>query len=207
MFVRYDPSMLGSVPASRRQSLSTPPVDPDDSTVSLASLASAEDSGEAEFLFFGDFESAYRAPGEESTAVAAGETAGEHNQAIWEQAAKSMKAGRLTSIFMECSYDSSRSQELMYGHLSPPGVFHELKTLASLLPAKERPLAGLRVYITHIKEFLQPHPSGLGARELIQAELLELERKNNLGVEFALLSPGDRVCEYTDAAGAVWSTS
>lgn len=187
--------MLASVPASRRQSLSTPPVDPDDSTVSLASLASAEDSGEAEFLFFGDFESAYRAPGEEGCAAAAGQTAGEHNRAIWEQAARSMRAGRLSSVFMECSYDSSRSQELMYGHLSPPGVVHELQTLAALLPPRERPLAGLRVYITHIKEFLQPHPSGLGARELIAAELAELEKKHALGVEFSLLSPGDRVCE------------
>lgn len=100
VFVRYDPGMLASVPASRRQSLSTPPVDPDDSTLSLTSLASAEDGGEAEFLFFGDFESAYRAPGKEETDAAAAETANQHNRAIWEQAARSMRAGKLSSVFV-----------------------------------------------------------------------------------------------------------
>lgn len=102
----------------------------------------------------------------------------------------------LTFSQMECSYDSSRSQELMYGHLSPPGVYYELQTLASLLPQRERPLQGLRVFITHIKEFLQPHKSGLTARELISSELQELEAKHNLGVEFALPEPGDRIREY-----------
>lgn len=35
---------------------------------------------------------------------------------------------------IECSYDSSRPAALMYGHLSPPGILHELQTMASFLP-------------------------------------------------------------------------
>ena len=34
---------------------------------------------------------------------------------------------------MECSYDTARPAHLMFGHVSPPGVYHELKTLASMV--------------------------------------------------------------------------
>lgn len=84
----------------------------------------------------------------------------------------------------------------MYGHLSPPGILHELKTLASMVASKQpRPLDGLKVFITHIKEFLIPHVSGLTARQLIKKQLDELEDKEQLGVSFVVVSPGDRLCE------------
>jgi cAMP phosphodiesterase len=58
-----------------------------------------------------------------------------------------------------------------------------------------RPLAGLKVHITHIKEFLVPHPTGRTARDLIETQLNELELQTGLGVEFVILAPGDRVCK------------
>jgi cAMP phosphodiesterase len=85
----------------------------------------------------------------------------------------------------------------MFGHISPPGLYHELKTLASLIEAKDNdsPLDGLKIYVTHVKEALIPHPSGKSARERILAELEELEKEGKLGVEFVAVQRGDRICE------------
>ncbi len=60
---------------------------------------------------------------------------------------------------------------------------------------RSRPLEGLRIFITHVKEFLVPHRSGIGARELIKIELDALEAEDQLGVTFNVISPGDRLCE------------
>jgi cAMP phosphodiesterase len=58
-----------------------------------------------------------------------------------------------------------------------------------------RPLEGLRVFVTHIKEALVPHPSGKSARERILSELEALEEKEQLGVQFIAVNRGDRICE------------
>jgi len=87
----------------------------------------------------------------------------------------------------------------MFGHISPPGLYHEMKTLASIVKSKnrERPLKGLKVYVTHVKEALVPHPSGKTARERILAELLDLEKEGKLGVEFIAVQRGDRICRLS----------
>ncbi|KAK4684208.1 hypothetical protein P7C73_g5988, partial [Tremellales sp. Uapishka_1] len=170
MFIRYDPS-----------SMERKPIDGED--------------GGSEFLFFGDVESDYRAEGEEEVGKEIGLQAKELNKVVWEEAAKSWKEGRLTGIFIECSYDSSRPAHLMFGHLSPPGLYHELRTLASLVSDTIRPLDGLTIYVTHIKEYLVPHPSGKSAYEVILSELdaLETGPLGNLGVNFRTIKKGDRV--------------
>ncbi|ORY26323.1 low-affinity phosphodiesterase [Naematelia encephala] len=169
MFIRYDP---GSITHSQN-----------------------DESAQAgrEFLFFGDLESGWRAQGEESVDVQSGQVAEEMNRAIWEEAANSWRKGKLAGIFIECSYDSSRPAHLMFGHISPPGLYHELQTLASLV---SRPLDGLRIFITHIKDALVPHPSGKTSKERIIGELLELEKHGKLGLEFAAVKRGDRICAY-----------
>lgn len=58
------------------------------------------------------------------------------------------------------------------------------------------PLAGLRVYITHIKAFLVPHDTGLTAHELVRKQLCDMEKQARLGVEFIIPSAGDRLCKY-----------
>lgn len=136
-----------------------------------------------EFLFFGDLESA--------------------SEEIWQEAADSLRNGRLAAIFVstcdisltqiECSYDSARPPHLMFGHISPPGLYRELQIMANLLDPPN--LAGLRVYITHIKESLIPHPTGLTSRERIMAELRQLEYEGRIGVEFIEVKRGDRICE------------
>ncbi|RXK39903.1 hypothetical protein M231_02837 [Tremella mesenterica] len=255
-------------------------------------------SGEGrEFLFFGDVESGWRSEEERNVDQARGEESERLNRAIWEEAATSWIAGRLAGVFIECSYDSSRPQSLMFGHLSPPGLYHELTTLATLvrsrlpLPPKWfkspsgqtdisnntptssidtksqsfhnvpsqsqlhllasnistetttstqstissqssykrdvvtskvpnttseqymthsplspimtnpytaptqiiKPLEGLRIFVTHMKENLVPHPSGRALQEIIMSELVDLEDKGKLGVEFIHVKRGDRI--------------
>lgn len=83
----------------------------------------------------------------------------------------------------------------MFGHTSPPQVYRELGTLATLTESSaSAPLRGLRVYITHIKSFLVPQTSGKTAQEMIMEELRELEGDGGLGVEFVEVKSGDRIC-------------
>lgn len=56
-------------------------------------------------------------------------------------------------------------------------------------------MQGLRVFITHIKESLIPHPSGKDVREIIMGELRALEAAGGLGIEFVEVKRGDRICE------------
>ncbi|GMK55203.1 hypothetical protein CspeluHIS016_0202590 [Cutaneotrichosporon spelunceum] len=188
VFIRYDPSLMPSRPASRRAS--TMSNSQDDGEVESSSFM---DSAGREFLFFGDVESEWRADHETEVNKDGGAVAGVYNRAIWEQAAVSLQEGRLAGVFLECSYDSARPATIMFGHLSPPGIMYELKTLASFVGGASRPLEGLKIYITHVKEFLVPHRSGLGAHELIQSELDALEAEAQLGVVFHVISPGDRL--------------
>ena len=63
-----------------------------------------------------------------------------------------------------------------------------------------RPLEGLKVYVTHIKEALVPHESGQPARTRILGELRALEKERQLGVIFVCVEPGDRICELVRIA-------
>jgi cAMP phosphodiesterase len=85
----------------------------------------------------------------------------------------------------------------MFGHISPPGLYRELQIMANLLDPPR--LDGLRVFVTHIKESLIPHPSGRTMREIVMAELRELD---GLGVEFVEVKRGDRIGEPKCVIGA-----
>lgn len=101
VFVRYDPSLLSIEPqasasASASQSkLSTPPDEE-----SVAGDGAGAGSSGSEFLFFGDVESAWRAPSEEHIDKANAELAHRLNHVIWQRAAQSFAQGRLSSIFV-----------------------------------------------------------------------------------------------------------
>ncbi len=79
MFIRYDPLAL---------------TQPREGRLEEEGLAGRE------FLFFGDVESGYRKPGDEGVREDLGKEAGRMNRAIWEEAARSLKEGRLTGIFV-----------------------------------------------------------------------------------------------------------
>lgn len=53
------------------------------------------------------------------------------NLQIWQDAAPKVVAGTLAAIFIECSYDDSRSNDRLFGHLKPMYVIEELRVLAT----------------------------------------------------------------------------
>lgn len=52
------------------------------------------------------------------------------NKHVWSEAAPKIASGALRGIFIECSYDDSRSTDTLFGHLSPRFLIEELQVLA-----------------------------------------------------------------------------
>lgn len=57
------------------------------------------------------------------------------NLQIWQEAAPKIAAGTLAAIFIECSYDDSRGNDRLFGHLKPVFVIEELSALAAEVSA------------------------------------------------------------------------
>jgi cAMP phosphodiesterase len=59
---------------------------------------------------------------------------------VWQAAAPKIVQGSLDTIFLECSWRSTRQAKELYGHLSPPYVIEELRSLATeVVSLKKRP--------------------------------------------------------------------
>lgn len=52
---------------------------------------------------------------------------------VWQEAARKIAHGLLGGIFIECSYDDSQADSLLFGHLNPRHLIAELQTLASMV--------------------------------------------------------------------------
>jgi len=52
---------------------------------------------------------------------------------VWQEAAPKIAAGLLGGIFIECSYDDSQADAVLFGHLNPHHLISELQTLAALV--------------------------------------------------------------------------
>ncbi|KAI4193494.1 MAG: hypothetical protein LQ348_002856 [Seirophora lacunosa] len=52
---------------------------------------------------------------------------------VWQDAAAKLSAGLLTGIFIECSYDDSQPDGMLFGHLTPRHLVVELGVLARLV--------------------------------------------------------------------------
>ena len=50
---------------------------------------------------------------------------------VWEDAAPKIIAGLLRGVFIECSYDDSQPDEILFGHLAPRHLIAELQVLAA----------------------------------------------------------------------------
>lgn len=68
---------------------------------------------------------------------------------LWTAVAPLLKKGRLKAILIETSYDNSRDEEKLFGHLTPKLLNEELRVLAQ--KAGRKYLSDLKVIITHIK--------------------------------------------------------
>ncbi|TQS35369.1 hypothetical protein Golomagni_04214 [Golovinomyces magnicellulatus] len=53
------------------------------------------------------------------------------NKNVWTAAAPRIVAGNLRGIFIECSYDDTRSVDGLFGHLAPRYLIEEIKVLAA----------------------------------------------------------------------------
>jgi hypothetical protein len=53
------------------------------------------------------------------------------NKHVWSEAAPKIASGQLRGVFIECSYDDSRSDDLLFGHLAPRFMIEEMKSLAN----------------------------------------------------------------------------
>lgn len=57
---------------------------------------------------------------------------------VWGDAAPMVVAGVLSGVFIECSYDDSRSNETLFGHLSPRHLIAELRVLAEMVTSLKK---------------------------------------------------------------------
>ncbi|KAI2639796.1 cAMP phosphodiesterases class-II-domain-containing protein [Hypomontagnella submonticulosa] len=53
------------------------------------------------------------------------------NLRVWQEAAPRIANGSLAAIFIECSYDDSRTDDRLFGHLTPRYIVQEMKALAA----------------------------------------------------------------------------
>jgi len=160
------------------------------------------DTTKHEFIFFGDVEP-------DSVSVKP------KNITIWRAAAQKIPHD-LSTIFIECSYQAGRPDELLWGHLSPDHLVQEMITLATeviiarrtaksrsnLRPRKKQrknamppealygALEGLKVYIMHCKEL---YSTERPINHVIGDQCRELLAPHKLGVELLTADQGMKI--------------
>lgn len=163
------------------------------------------DPSSTEFLFFGDVEPDSLASTPRTIDV-------------W-RAAASKIPNTLRAIFIECSWPSGRTDDVLYGHLTPDHLVAELIALAKevvahrkelALRASEKPtrkrqktnpigneelmdvLKGLSVYVMHCKDDMMNNDD-TPTRHLITEQVRVLVRAYRLGVTVDCVEPGMRI--------------
>ena len=104
-------------PGYRRKSLSHSEVSLEPSVVDSSAFFILDERSGKEILFFGDVEP-------DSISLYP------RTHRVWADAAPKIAAGLLSAIFIECSYDDSQPDEMLFGHLNPRHLIAELCTLA-----------------------------------------------------------------------------
>ena len=57
---------------------------------------------------------------------------------VWAEAAPKIAAGSLRAVFIECSYDDSQNDAILFGHLAPRHLINELRSLATMVRARKQ---------------------------------------------------------------------
>ena len=84
-----------------------------------------DDPSGRELLFFGDVEPDMLSLNPRTAAV-------------WAEAAPKIAAGHLRAVMIECSYDDSQGDSILFGHLAPRHLFKELTSLADIVKRKRQ---------------------------------------------------------------------
>lgn len=108
---------------------------------------------------------------------------------IWEKIAPLIQKKKLHSLFLECSFSDATTTNQLYGHLTPRYMMETLRDLAQQVNADDpkTALKGLKVVVTHIKDSLSKNSDP--RKQIAQ----ELEKLNDLGVEWIFPSQGERM--------------
>ncbi|RDW71151.1 hypothetical protein BP6252_07714 [Coleophoma cylindrospora] len=60
------------------------------------------------------------------------------NQRVWIDAAPKVASGKLGGVFIECSYDDSQEDSMLFGHMAPRHLIMELRILATEVEASKQ---------------------------------------------------------------------
>ncbi len=112
-----------------------------------------------------------------------------HLAEIWQSIAPIIRNGKMSAIFMECSYPDEQPDTQLYGHLTPKWVFRELEKLAQITDPDNAKVAlkGILIIITGIKPGWN---EGSDNKYLIYKQLL---LKNKLGVKILIPEQGQLI--------------
>ncbi|KAF7879606.1 hypothetical protein EAF04_000801 [Stromatinia cepivora] len=113
------------------------------------------------------------------------------NKQVWQDAAPKVAAGTLKGIFIECSYDDSRSDEMLFGHLNPRYLIEELKVLAAEVDKSCEGLSRRR----------RPRDRGSGSDpssrlDYLRKSLASREKDRTAGVRQSLATPANYVYSH-----------
>lgn len=103
--------------------------------------------------------------------------------AIWRYLAQQMRSKALRGMVIEVSFDNSRPDNLLFGHLTPKWLMQELTRFYELVEDKSQ-VPDINIVISHIKYSLK---AGENPRSVISKEL---EQANKLGFNFILATQG-----------------
>lgn len=108
---------------------------------------------------------------------------------IWKAIAPIIRDGKMSAIFMECSYPDEQPETKLYGHLNPKLFFAELEKLAHITDIEnyKEALKGIPVIVTGIKPGWK---EGGDNQYLIYKQLL---LKNKLGVKILIPEQGQLI--------------
>ncbi|GEL02507.1 3',5'-cyclic-nucleotide phosphodiesterase [Swaminathania salitolerans] len=101
--------------------------------------------------------------------------------ALWDEVAPLLRTHRLKGIVIECSYDNSRPDGALFGHLTPRWL---LQSLSMLEERSGVSLRGFPVLVSHIK------PSTIRDGAETDRIASELEQGNRSGIVFTLAEQG-----------------
>jgi len=104
----------------------------------------------------------------------------------WVRLAPLVRNGSLRCLFLEVSYRDGRPDGQLYGHLTPAWLMHEMRAFARAVDADrpERALAGLTLFVTHVK------PALARGEDPVARIAHELHARNDLGLRLVFPEQG-----------------
>jgi len=110
-------------------------------------------------------------------------------KSIWQRVAPLVRDQKLLGILLEVSYDNSRPDNLLFGHLTPKYMVQEMTVLANEVAnltggSVNTALAGLNVIVSHIKPALKVN---IDIKGLVKTQL---DAANTLGINYYLPGQG-----------------